>query len=325
LERYQFNPSKTASRKNKTSPQFAKIDLPELWEKFTEFKTPQIEQTTLLSKYGGIKTILETCPFKKMKEAPKIREWALANLTHYTAWNFLLYLHSCCNWAKQSGIIADNPFGTLRISKPKKKSTDLDYRAYTLKQRDLIIQTFETHPVHSHYAPLVKFLFWTGCRPGEAFALTWDDISADCTKISISKSCNSYRLLKGTKNGKKRSFPTTSGGKLHQLLLSMRKTARTKLIFCTPRGGNINSSHLSDAWLGKNTGKYKYPGVVGALAAEGKVPYLVPYSCRHTFATWAISSGISPDKVALWIGDTVQTVLKYYCHPEIVEAECPDF
>jgi integrase len=73
-------------------------------------------------------------------------------------------------------------------------------------------------------------------------------------------------------------------------------------------------------------GKYKYSGVVQSLADEEKLTYLKPYATRHTFATWAIiSSGISPDKVALWIGDTVETVLKYYCHPEIVSAECPDF
>jgi integrase len=70
---------------------------------------------------------------------------------------------------------------------------------------------------------------------------------------------------------------------------------------------------------------YKYPGVVKSLADADKLLYLKPYATRHTFVTWAISSGISPDKVALWIGDTVETVLKYYCHPEIVNAECPDF
>ncbi|MEH2065695.1 MAG: hypothetical protein V7K50_26120 [Nostoc sp.] len=39
----------------------------------------------------------------------------------------------------------------------------------------------------------------------------------------------------------------------------------------------------------------------------------------------AIASGVSPDKVALWMGDDVITVLKYYCHPEAIAAECPDF
>ncbi|MEH2335013.1 MAG: hypothetical protein V7K49_07520 [Nostoc sp.] len=39
----------------------------------------------------------------------------------------------------------------------------------------------------------------------------------------------------------------------------------------------------------------------------------------------AIASGVTPNKVALWIGDNVAMVLKYYYHPEIISAECPEF
>ncbi|MEA5505705.1 hypothetical protein VB735_21855 [Halotia wernerae UHCC 0503] len=55
------------------------------------------------------------------------------------------------------------------------------------------------------------------------------------------------------------------------------------------------------------------------------VQELVPYATRHTFATWAIAQGVSIEKVALWIGDTVETVLRFYCHPNMVDAECPNF
>jgi integrase len=61
------------------------------------------------------------------------------------------------------------------------------------------------------------------------------------------------------------------------------------------------------------------------LAQKGLIPYLHAYSTRHTFATWAIATGCTPDKVAYWIGDDVQTVLKYYCHPSVSATECPDF
>jgi len=37
-------------------------------------------------------------------------------------------------------------------------------------------------------------------------------------------------------------------------------------------------------------------------------------------ATWAITSGVSPDKVALWIGDQVETILRHYCHPNLVDS-----
>ncbi|MGI8500542.1 MAG: hypothetical protein ACR2LR_05305 [Hassallia sp.] len=41
--------------------------------------------------------------------------------------------------------------------------------------------------------------------------------------------------------------------------------------------------------------------------------------------THAIASGVSPEKVAYWLGDNVQTMLSYYCHPDVTKAECPDF
>jgi integrase len=49
-------------------------------------------------------------------------------------------------------------------------------------------------------------------------------------------------------------------------------------------------------WKSKNI---KYPGVVKSLANDGHVPYLKSYATRHTFATWVISGGVSPDKMAL--------------------------
>ncbi|MDF5708946.1 MAG: hypothetical protein PUP90_15100 [Nostoc sp. S4] len=65
--------------------------------------------------------------------------------------------------------------------------------------------------------------------------------------------------------------------------------------------------------------------MVTELADRSLVPYISPYSTQHTLATWAIASGVSPEKVAYWIGDNIQTVLTSYFHPEVTKAECPDF
>jgi integrase len=307
------------------------LDLQQLWEKFTEFKSAQLEETSILGKYEPIANYIRKLPTKDLGAATTIRDWMLKSYTHYITWMLLSYFSYCCNWAVKSGLIQDNPFASLKIQKPKKSSQAEDFRAFTLEQRDLIIQAFESHPKYGEYAPLVKFLFFTGCRPGEAFALTWGDISSDCCRIVVNKSRNYHNILKGTKNGIKRVFPCQSGTKLQLLLLSIRPENPNPddLLFRSKTGKRMNSDIMLDFWKDgrfRNGGKvYKCPGLVKELAIQGLVPYLPPYSCRHTFATWAITSGISPDKVALWIGDTVQTVLQHYCHPEVVNAECPDF
>ncbi|MBD2388844.1 tyrosine-type recombinase/integrase, partial [Cylindrospermum sp. FACHB-282] len=324
LDRYRFGV--------KEIPENIEYSLSDLWEKFTEFKSSQLEQTTLLGKYKSVGRYINRLPSQKLTDAATIRRWMLANFTGYMAWQLLGTFSSCCDWACKSGLITSNPFVNLKIQKPKKSSRDDDdFRAFTLEQRDIIIRAFESHPKHSHYTALVKFLFWTGCRPGEAFALTWGDISSDCCRISITKSKNYHRILKGTKNGKKRIFPCRSGSKLQSLLLSMRPADAkpTDSVFLSKIGKQMNSDTMDAFWReGRSQrGKvvYQYPGVVRELAAEGKVPYLKPYATRHTFATHAISSGISLDKVAYWLGDNTATVLTYYCHPEVAASDCPDF
>ncbi|WGV23683.1 tyrosine-type recombinase/integrase [Halotia branconii] len=308
--------------------------LGELWELYTDFQSKQLEQTTIKSSYAAIARYIRKLPTQDLTQAVKIRDWLLNNISLYMAWDNLNYYRRCCDWAVNSQLIVSNPFTSLTIEKPKKKSTDTeDYRAFTLEQRNIIIEAFENNPSYSHYADLVKFLFLTGCRPGEAFALTWGDISSDCCLISISKSRNLHGILKGTKNGKKRVFPTSPNSKLQKLLLNRRTEASSqdKIIFPTKLGNKMTSYTLNDIWKGttstsSNGKKYFYLGVVSKLVAEGKLPYyLKPYAARHTFATWAISSGISPDKVAKWLGDDIQTVLLHYTHPNVVNASCPDF
>lgn len=331
LQTYQF-------KANRYSPPIAKnsayaYDLAVLWDKFAEFKKSLVERTTILGKYRCTARYIAKLPTKELDQAPKIRDWLLANTTHFMAWSLLANFSECCTWSVNSGLISHNPFEKLKIKRPKRKSTeDEDYRAFTLEQRNLIIYGFEGHRIYNYYAPLIKFLFFTGCRLGEAFALTWGDISPDCTRITINKSCNLYKVKKGTKNGKRRTFPTTPGSKLQLLLFEMKSAAgeisASKLVFPSKGGERMDSCKLLRVWNKKTTyrnGKREFLGVVGELASQGKLHYLKPYATRHTFATHAIASGVTPDKVALWIGDEVQTVLKFYCHPNVIDSECPDF
>ncbi|MEH2336974.1 tyrosine-type recombinase/integrase [Nostoc sp.] len=134
-------------------------------------------------------------------------------------------------------------------------------------------------------------------------------------------------VLKGTKNNKRRVFPCKEGSKLQSLLLEIQPDSPDPkgLIFKSKAGQRMNLNILDKCWRAHDTKSYRYNGVVAELADQGVVPYLKAYSTRHTFATWAIASGASPEKVAYWIGDNVQTVLRYYCHPDVTKAECPDF
>lgn len=325
LERYQF---RATNQPISLSSQIkSQHDLKQLWDKFTDFKSSQVAKTTILGKYTSIKNIINKAPTHSIEKAAEIRDWLLANYSHHTAWETLKYFSSCCQWSVNSKLITVNPFSDIQIAKPKRNREKDDFLAFTLEQRDLIIQGFEEHPSYSHYAPLVKFLFFTGCRHGEAFALTWADVNDECNRISITKSCNLNAITKGTKNGKRRIFPCQQGSKLQQLLLSIRPeyAPKQQLIFTSKDGYPLRTHTLFRFWNKHRLSNGVKIGVVMELAQKGLIPYLHAYSTRHTFATWAIASGCSPDTVAYWIGDDIQTVLKYYCHPSISARECPDF
>lgn len=330
LESYHFKSVKNSSKPLIITKKY-EYGLKQLWNKYTDFKSALLERTSLIN-YKKTAAVIERLADDSLKKAPEIREWLLKNLSHGRAWETLMAFSACCNWAVDCGLIADNPFLKLKIPKPKKRSLDDDYKAFTLEQRDLIIESFEKHETYSHYAPLIKFLFWTGCRPGEAFALTWADITDNCTRIRIDKSY-SQRIKKGTKNNKKRTFPTSEGSKLQSLLLEIKPPLKdynpSKLVFTSKTRKQLSSKLVFFAWKDsyhkKEGKKYHYLGVVQELAAKGLVPYLKLYATRHTFITWAIAHGITPEKVALWVGDEVETILKFYVHPNVVGSECPDF
>ena len=330
LESYQFRAKTKILTEPKKTEKY-KYNLLELWDKFSDYQETQIEQTTILSRYTAILRYTKKLPTFSLEESPQIRDWLIKNTPKKMAWVIINYYVQCCDWAIDSQLISDNPFTKLKVKGSNKKCNE-DCQAFTLEQRDLIINAFANHPKFSHFTNLIKFLFWTGCRPGEAFAITWDDISVDGRTIKINKSCNLYNILKSTKTGKNRIFPSSAGSKLQQLLITMRpiRADPEQLVFLTQDNKAIKSWMIQQAWKGYgpqlNHACHKYPGVVQELVAQGKLPYyLKPYATRHTFATWAITQGVSPDKVAKWIGDKVETVLQYYCHPEVVKADCPDF
>lgn len=305
-----------------------KLSLGELWEKFVDFQKQHLQQSTLETEYKSITKIISELSSQSLEDAVIIRALLLQKYSYHTAHKTLAAFSRCCNWGIDSGLIESNPFEKVQLPKPKKQSNEDQGKAYTLEQRDLIIGAFESHLKFSHYSNLVKFLFWTGCRPGEAFALTWGDINADCTRISITKAYASrVRILKGTKNNKRRVFSTYEGSKVQSLLFELKSNSPDpkQLIFKSSSGQRMNLRISDRFWRGYTTKNYQYNGVVTELAEQGIIPYLSIYSTRHTFATWAIASGVSPEKVAYWLGDDTQTILAYYCHPDVTKTECPDF
>ncbi|PSB15134.1 hypothetical protein C7B65_25060 [Phormidesmis priestleyi ULC007] len=88
-------------------------------------------------------------------------------------------LSASCKWSKKSGLIDGNPFqgmaSEIKLEKPNGEEEE-ETNPFTREERDRIIAAFKANRYYERYAPLVEFLFFTGCRPSEALALQWKHI-----------------------------------------------------------------------------------------------------------------------------------------------------
>jgi len=76
------------------------LDLGELWEKYTEFRSNQVEETTLAKNYARVTNHIGRFPTKSLSDAVVIRDFLLAKTSAYTTKRVITQLNACCNWAK---------------------------------------------------------------------------------------------------------------------------------------------------------------------------------------------------------------------------------
>lgn len=304
--------------------------LSELWEQYTEYRKPQIAETTLRIQYAAVASHIDKLPSAlqtiSKENAGKIRDFYLKKLTAGTTKRTITQISACCNWAVDSNSIAENPFRDIasKITVPKSKRSKHDDDHYddidpfTIDECNAIIEGFEKHPVYNYYAPFVKFLFWTGCRTGEAIGLKWKHVSSDFSTITFCQSVSSrLKIRKCTKNEIVRHFPCNP--RLQALLRSIKPEGVNpeSPVFPAKRGGTINyGSFTENAWKGGRQRKGQTPkdGIVTKLVKEGKVQrYRKQYNTRHTFITLCLESQtVTVKQIADWVEDTPETILKHY-------------
>jgi integrase len=300
-------------------------DLLELWDKYTEYRKPQLQLTTLKAFYAPFRNHIAKFPTKSLNDAIAIRDYIIANIAADTGKRLLVRLNACCNWAVESGLIAKNPFiGMAKQIKLKSKSDDEDIDPFTLEERDIIIAAFESHPQHKRYAAFIKFLFFTGCRPSEAIALQWKHITPDLSTITF---CEAFTkgIRKDTKNHKARRFPVNS--KLRELLESIRPDnyCSESLVFPSSTNKPMNWDNFQRIWRGANNKGKKYIGIVTQLVEQGKIErYRNPYQTRHSFATLALQNGLTLPDVARLIGNSPEVCLKHYAS-SLRNLQVPEF
>lgn len=156
--------------------------------------------------------------------------------------------------------------------------------------RDDIIDPFTPAEIEKlsrskQHGAMWKLWVWSGMRTGEIIALEWPDIDADCRSANIWRS---VRL------GRQKEPKTPSGNRRVDLLPGARAALKS-----LERGdGHLFRMRSGKPYIDDQEVRRAF---IRACKEVG-VRYRYPYQLRHTFATWALSSGENPKWAATYMG-----------------------
>lgn len=284
-------------------------ELEALWIKYTHYRSRMLAASTISRDYGKVASVIRRMP--ESSSSIEIRNWLLQKYSFESARRLLVQFNACCKWGKVSGYLKSNPFKNLAKGMLHAHHAE-DYRAFSVEERDRIILTFlKSKP---QYAPWVKFLFWTGCRPEEAAALAWFDISAAGIWFRYAAPYEKNDI-QGTKTHTQRVFPINE--RLKRLLSEIRPFPSGAGRIFPDRNGNPFDYH--------NFQNRHWKPLVELLAESGAISqYLSQYHCRHTFCTLALQAGLPIADIAYLVGNSPKTIWTHYAGRSR-EIEVPEF
>lgn len=169
--------------------------------------------------------------------------------------------------------------------------------ALTAEQVRAVIQA-----APERYRPMFLLWFDAGLRPGELFALRWQDVSLDRSEIFVCRALDDLsRQIKETKTTKGRRLLAISAA-TRDALATIRPADGVGLVFPSPR--------TDRPWHGSNFLRNVFGPTIKRAGVKCR-----PYDVRHTTATLLISAGVSVKVVSERLGhEDIQTTLRHYAH-----------
>jgi integrase len=292
-------------------PVAPEMGLDKIWEKYAQFKKPQIIPSTYAKDFTKQKNHISRFPSRSLDEAILIRDYLLAKLTPDAAKRCLTQLKACCSWAEEEGLIEGNPFLTMKIKAPKGLSEDEDVNPFTKEERDRIIAGFEGD--RCYYTSYVRFLFAAGARPSEVIALQWKHVTQSVIKFrqSVVVSENGLTLKEGLKTQRKRNFPITPEVKAILDAITPEKGDSDTFLFPSPKGKFIDQHNFSTrAWR--------------AVLKASDIFYRKSYQCRHTFISLCVEAHINSTAIGRWTGTSAKMIDKHYGATNFTNLRPPD-
>ncbi len=200
------------------------------------------------------------------------------------------------NWAARQRIIPANPFRGVshRCGPPRRPMTDAEFERLLKAAEGK--QTKKKPTPGERFCELLRFLRLTGARPGEAAALTWDQVDCEAGLIVLPK----HKTSRTQRQPKPRVIVLTPD--VVQLLVSIRRRKEPgSVVFLTHRLTPWNRSNLS---LRMQRTRER-----AGLPVDVKL-----YGLRHSFGTRAIVNGVDIKTLAELMGHTTTRMTEHYLH-----------
>lgn len=232
-----------------------------------------------------------------------------------TVREYSICLSHLCTWAKKKKILKSNPFvdHTLKDTNEEKTDKVVDDKvlAFDVSEINLLIKA-----ATGQIANLIQFAIFSGLRPSEFFALTWENVDLVARTISIefSISRGNYNLPKT-----KKSYRTISLNNMaYEAIVNQRQHTYMKPPTSFKLGSKIregifvfydpvrNKPWTDDQRFAKTFWR-------GLFKKQG-LRYLWPYSMRHTYASLCIAAGEDRDWIARQMGTSVEMLRENYGH-----------
>lgn len=231
--------------------------------------------------YNSVFRKLRTSDFQSI-----INQMELDGLSKSSCGKVVQLFSQLSQWAIQEEICHTNYAKYLTVTAPQKSTKAV----FTEAQISAIQASTSTA------APIALLLLSTGCRPNELFSALVENCAPDYF-ISGSK----------TEAGKNRVIPVSPLGKQAYacLLEAARASSGPRLI----DGYNGNREY-------RNFVKRDWKRLMEEISAQD----MTPYNCRHTYATYAVKSGMKPEILKQIMGHAAYTTtIDFYTHTNTAE------
>lgn len=176
-----------------------------------------------------------------------------------------------------------------------------------------ILEALNTEP--PDVKTLIMFLMCTGCRRGEAVALTWDKI--DWNKREALINCNaSYTPATGTVIGTTKTDKARIVALPPELMEQMREYRQWQMKERTALYDAWEPTNLVfTCWNGKILNPASVNWILEKFCKHHGLPHINPHLFRHSAASLLISNGVDVLSVSQMLGhSSISTTLNTYSH-----------